>query len=321
VQKGRQIVSKILVTGSEGTIGKRLVECLEARGHVVYGVDAKHTSRELYERADVGEYRQIRRAIDNFYPDVVYHLAAEFGRLNGDTYYEQNWKTNVIGTRHILEIQEEYDFRLVFASSSEVYGEFADRDYLHEGDVQAKMGAPRLTNDYAISKWVNEQQIINATERYNTDTVTLRFFNAYGPGEYYTPYRSVVALFVYRALMGLPFKVYEGYHRTFMYVDDFIPTLANAHEEGAAGVTYNIGGVDYRSVEELADLVILHTGCDPELAVRVGQETHNTTSKRPDIRRATEVLGHDPTVPLEIGVPRLIEWMRDVYDLKQLAPA
>jgi len=115
-------------------------------------------------------------------------------------------------------------------------------------------------NDYAVTKWVNEVQVMNFENRFGTPIVRLRFFNAYGPGEYYHNYRSVVCLFGYRALHGLAYEVFLGYHRVFMYIDDFIPTLANVANNFQAGEVYNIGDDEFRSVKDMSDLILETVG-------------------------------------------------------------
>src|SRR4030042_25742 len=119
---GGSIMSKILVTGSKGTLGTPLVEELKKRGHEVWQCDLQHQRDDNYIRADVAEYRQLERVFEQKY-DYVYHLAAEFGRINGEEYYDTLWETNVIGTRNVLELQKIKGFRLIFASSSEIYGD------------------------------------------------------------------------------------------------------------------------------------------------------------------------------------------------------
>lgn len=302
---------KILVTGALGTLGRPLVAELRRRGYTVHGCDLRHDSDERNIRCDVSDYRQMARVLEGEY-DVVYHLAAEFGRWNGEHFYEQAWRSNVIGTRNILELQRAHGFRLVFTSSSEVYGD-AGGDVLDEGVMERE--AVTQQNDYAISKWVNEVQCRNFMDRYGSDIVRVRLFNAYGPGEHYHAYRSVVCLFAYRALHGIPFDVYRDYHRVFMYIDDLIPTFANVHERGVTGEVYNIGGVEYRSVEELAALVLRETGAPESLIQWQSTDAHNRKNKRPDVSKAAAALGHNPTVTLEEGIPRTVAWLRGVYGI------
>lgn len=309
---------RVLVTGSEGTLGRALISELEERGHEVWGCDLMHSGRrEKYVRADIADPLQLERAFERSSPHLVYHLAAEFGRLNGEEYTSQLWRTNCQGTKHVLDACGTWGVRMVFASSSEVYGEEPfDTPDLEE--VLLDRNVPMLSNEYAISKYTNELQVRNHIRRFGTRVAVLRFFNAYGPGETYHPYRSVVALFVHAALSGKKWQVFEGYHRTFMWVGDFIPTLANAStaEEIWDGRAINIGGDDYRSVEELSEIVIASTGCDPALAELVGSDRHNVVDKKPNIERAQCLLGHKPGTKLEVGVPKTVKWMRAWKQLK-----
>ena len=132
--------------------------------------------------------------------DVVYHLAAEFGRWNGEDYYENLWRTNAVGTKNIIRMQEREGFQAVYFSSSEVYGDY---DGVMSEDVMDRVEIKQI-NDYAMSKWVNEMQILNSATQYGTKSVRVRLFNTYGPGEYYSPYRSVICLFCYRILHDIP---------------------------------------------------------------------------------------------------------------------
>jgi dTDP-glucose 4,6-dehydratase len=140
-----------------------------------------------------------------------------------------------------------------------------------------------------------------------------RFFNAYGPGEHYHNYRSVVCLFAYRALHRLPYDVYMGYHRVFMYIDDFIPTLANVVNNFVPGEVYNIGGDEFRSVKEMSDLVLKHLELDDSLVNYLPEDKHNVVNKRPNIEKAKSAFGHSPKVTLEQGIPLTVDWMQKTY--------
>lgn len=304
-------MAKILVTGSQGTLGRPLVRELRRRGHEVWGCDLQHHADEQVLRADVREYRQLEQLLDRTGPvDYVYHLAAEFGRINGEEFYETLWTTNVVGTRHVLELQRRHGFKLIFASSSEIYGD-RHEDVLHE-DIPLQQSIIQH-NDYATTKWVNEIQIMNFEKRHDSPIVRLRFFNAYGPGERYHSYRSVICLFAYRAMMGLPYTVYKGYKRVFMYIDDFIPTLANVCERFVPGEVYNIGGTEFASVETASNLILQSLGLDDSRVEYLPEDAHNVQNKRPDISRAAEAFGHAPRVTLEEGIPLTVDWMRQIY--------
>src|SRR3982074_1492020 len=107
-----------------------------------------------------------------------------------------------------------------------------------------------------MTKWVNEMQIRNSAQQYGTESVVVRLFNTYGPGEYYSPYRSVNCRFLYCALMGLPWVVYRGHARTSTYLTDTVRTLANIVGNFKPGETYNIGGEAEHSIEELSDIIV-----------------------------------------------------------------
>ena len=121
----------ILVTGGTGAVGTYLVSELRKRGHNVFVCDMKHHHNQNYIRCDVGEFHQVERlwtgggwekgySLDSRKFDMVYHLAAEFGRWNGEDYYENVWRTNAVGTKNILRMQEKEGFKAVYFSSSEV---------------------------------------------------------------------------------------------------------------------------------------------------------------------------------------------------------
>lgn len=278
------------------------------RAHEVLGIDIRHHVDGI--RADVAEYRQLEAALPKDV-DLVYHLAAEFGRYNGEDFYEQVWRTNAIGTKNVLRLQKERGFKLIFASSSEVYGERPET-WLKE---DLPLSPLLLSNDYALSKLVNEGQLENARKQWGSQSMTLRFFNAYGPGEHYHRYRSVVCLFCYCALKRLPITVYKGYYRVFQYIDDLVATLASAADRFTPGLVANVGGTEFCSVEDLCGVIRKHVEIAPELITLLPEEAHNVVSKRPDITRAVETLGHDPKVTLAEGIPRTLDWMRQTYDL------
>jgi dTDP-glucose 4,6-dehydratase len=205
----------ILVTGGLGFIGSNLVRELESRGHEVWTCDITHSDMERNVRCDVGKYRQVEHVFESRQFDYVYHAAAEYGRWNGEDYYENLWMTNAVGTKNILRLQEKKKFRLIFFGSAEVYGDY---DSVMNENVMENVPIKQM-NDYAISKWVNELQIINSATMFKTETVRVRLFNVYGPGEHYTPYRGWIPKFIYKNLHNEPYTVYVGHKRTLEFVE------------------------------------------------------------------------------------------------------
>jgi dTDP-glucose 4,6-dehydratase len=314
---------RILVTGALGTVGRGLVAELSRRGHSVLGLDISHNFDEVgfsvktdispasYVRCDVGMHRQLDRVFKDLGPfDYVFHAAAEFGRWNGEDFYEQLWHTNVVGTKNVTTCQQEHGFRLIQFSSSEVYGDWPD---LMVESIMDEYEVKQL-NDYAMTKWVNEMQVRNSQVAAGVESVVIRLFNTYGPGEYYSPYRSVNCRFLYCALSGQPFTVYRGHTRTSTYLQDSVNTIANITENFRPGATYNIGGDAHHSIEELADVVIQVTGADRALIQYEESEAMTTKHKRVDVTKAIGDLGHTNSYTLEEGLRLTADWMKKVYD-------
>tara|TARA_Y100001934_G_scaffold132030_1_gene160109 strand:- start:241 stop:1158 length:918 start_codon:yes stop_codon:yes gene_type:complete len=304
---------KILVTGGLGAIGSQLCKQLKNQDNEIWICDLYHSNKQKYLRCDISKYQQIEKVITLIQPDFVYHLAAEFGRINGEDHYFQLWQTNAIGTKNILRLQEKYNFKMCFTSSSEIYGDWKG---LMSEDVPDQNPINQL-NDYAISKWVNEMQIINSTARFNTETVRVRLFNTYGPGEYYSPYRSVICQFVYRALHNMPYTVYLDHHRTSSYVDDTVRTLANICKPQyfRPGEVYNIAGNEYHDIKTISDMILSYLGKDDKEITYQTFEKHNTGDKKGDLTKAQDHLDHQPTVKLTDGIPLTIEWQKTIYGI------
>jgi dTDP-glucose 4,6-dehydratase len=244
--------------------------------------------------------------------DFVYHLAAEYGRWNGEDHYDNLWRTNVIGTKNMLRLQELHRFRMIFFSSAEVYGDY---DGLMSEDVMEKLPIKQM-NDYAITKWAGEMQCLNHAAMFGVDVVRVRPVGCYGPHEYYSPYRGVIPIFVYHSLMGRKFTVYRGHKRIFDYVEDTCRTFANIADNFVAGEVYNVGGREdwVVTVEELADIVLKATGASPSLAEYKGEEAYTTRVKTVDFSKARRDLKHDPKVDIGEGIRRYVAWARKVYE-------
>jgi len=301
---------KILATGGLGTVGEVLVEELRKRGYDVWSCDLFHHHDPQYVRCDVRQYRQLEAIFDNHSFDYVYHLAAEFGRWNGEDHYENLWGTNCVGTKNLIRLQEKHKFNMIFFSSSEVYG---DWEGAMSEDVMEKYEIKQL-NDYAMTKWVGEMQILNSAAMSGTQTVRVRLFNTYGPGEYYSPYRSAICVFIYRALCDIPYTVYLGHRRTSTYVTDTVSSLANIVENFKAGEVYNIGGNQEHDMKYVSGLILDYLGkSDTSLVHYKDGEPFTTKNKKIDISKAVRDLGHNPKITLEEGIPKTVEWMKEVY--------
>ncbi len=304
---------RILVTGARGTVGAFLVSELESRGHEVWSMDRGHYHGLRYRRGDVGEFRQFESVVEAAHPDLVYHLAAEFGRRNGEDFYETMWKANAVGNKNLLALQRRLGYRSVVFSSSEVYGDY---DGVMDEDVLTRVPIRQL-NDYAISKWVNEMQCLNAADEWGAEVVRVRLFNTYGPGEHFSEYRSAICRFIYKAMLHEELTIYLDHKRTSTYVTDTCRTLANIAEGFVPGAVYNIGGEELHDMKSVNDMILDYMGSDDSHVTYAESEPMTTKDKIVDCSKARRDLDHNPLVPLEVGIPKTVDWMRGVYAPRQ----
>jgi len=304
-------MSKILVTGGLGFIGSNLVPELRKRGCEVWICDLGHSEGPDYIRCDVTKYRQLERIFEEHDFSYVYHLAAEYGRWNGEDYYENLWLTNVVGTKNMLRLQEKHRFRMIFFSSAEVYGDYGS---VMREDVMDKVPIKQM-NDYAITKWVGELQVLNSAVMFGTETVRVRPVNAYGPHEHYSPYRGVIPAFIYKVLKDEPYTVYLGHKRIFDYVEDTCRTFANIIDNFKPGEVYNIGGKEEWECEikYVSDIILGYLDKNDSKITYKEAEPFTTMVKHIDFSKARSDLKHDPKVRLEEGIQKTIEWMKQIY--------
>jgi len=308
-------MARILITGGYGFIGTNLYNELKSRNHDVYQCDLLNSDRDNYIRADVRNLRQIQNVFALFGEfDFVYHLAAEYGRWNGEAYYENLWETNVIGTKNILSLQTDHRFKLIFFSSAEVYGDYSG---LMSEDVMEshKISDTYQMNDYAITKWAGELMCLNATRMNGNEIVRVRPVNCYGPHEEYTPYRGFIPKFIFHALFDKPYTVYKGHRRIIDYVEDTCRTFANITDNFIPGEVYNIGSkTDWEmDIKSYSDIILKTIGVDDSIVEYKESEPNTTLVKTMDFGKAVRDLKHNPTIDPEKGIALTVEWMKNYY--------
>lgn len=270
--------------------------------------DLHSVRNDDYVRCDVREIRQLERVFEKRKLEYVYHLAAEYGRWNGEDYYENLWQSNAIGLKNVIRLQEKFKFRLVFFSSAEVYGDYGGK---MSEEVMDSVAIKQL-NDYAITKWAGELMCLNSAGQFGTETIRVRPVNCYGPREYYTPYRGFIPKFIHHALLGKPYVVYTGHRRIIDFVEDSCRTFANILGNFIPGEVYNVAGRPEweRDIKAYSDLVLRVVGRDDSIVTYKEFEPFTTRVKHVDCSKAVRDLGHNPRVSPEEGIRRTVEWMR-----------
>ncbi len=310
---------RALVTGCAGFVGSHLTESLLADGEDVIGVDCFNDN---YGRRE--KLRNLERAMDwrgfEFVPidlargelfelveecDTVFHLAAEPGvRSSWGDRFEQYLRNNVQATQQLLEAAASSPrTRLVYASSSSVYGEAAR--FPTPEDV-----TPRPVSPYGLTKLSAEQLCDLYHLCHGINVVSLRLFSVYGPRQ-----RPDMAFnrFCRAALEGAPIDVFGDGDQTrdFTYVGDVVTGLRiAAATPGIEGGVFNLGGGSQVSVHDA--LALIGELAERELTISYSESPHgDVRDTRADTTRARQRLGFVPATPLAEGLASEFEWMRE----------
>jgi dTDP-L-rhamnose 4-epimerase len=347
------MVETILVTGGAGFIGKSVCNELLGRGHRVRILDSlieqvhgKHPAGNTlpgaeFIRADVRDGDAVARALRGV--DSVIHLAAEVGVGQSMYEVERYTSTNDVGTAVLFErLIDNPVRRVVTASSMSIYGEGlyqtadgtiiedavrgtvrdgqADWDPLDENGrplipvATPEWKRPSLQSIYALNKYVQERTTHIMGQPYGVETVCLRLFNVYGPGQALSnPYTGVLAIFASRLMNGQPPLIFEDgeQRRDFVHVRDVARAFADALElPQAAGGTFNIGSGRDRSVREVAESLAQAMNRNDIEPIIVGK------ARAGDIRHcfceaslARAVLGFEAREDFTVGLADLAEWV------------
>jgi UDP-glucose 4-epimerase len=316
----------ILVTGAAGFLGSNLCRVLLEGGHTVRGVDNLSQSTMLnvepllgearfrFAREDVRDEEAMRRQADG--ASVVVHLAAFKIPRYGNAL--DTLLVNTHGTESMLKAAAAAKARLVFASTSDVYGKnprlpFVETDDLHLGETGVKRWA------YATSKIVDEHLCLAYQQERGVPVTILRFFGSYGPGQNRTWWGGPQSVFIDAALRGQEMDVHgDGQQtRSFTYVDDTVDGIVRGmFSERAVGEIFNIGNTKPVTIQALAEMVWRLAGTGQPKIRRVSYQAfgryEDVRARVPEIGKAREVLGFEPRVGLEEGLRRTIAWQRAV---------
>jgi nucleoside-diphosphate-sugar epimerase len=298
---------RFLVTGAAGFIGSHLAEALAAAGHEVRGVDAftdyydPALKEENARRLDVERLDLAADELDLDGVDGVFHLAGQPGvRASWGADFELYVRRNVLATQRVFEQAGAAAVRVVFASSSSVYGDA-------ESYPTPEETVPRPISPYGITKLACEH-LAHAYRRGGLEAVTLRYFTVYGPRQ--RPDMAFTAL-VTALAEDRPFLLFGdgGAARSFTYVGDAVAATIAAMERGRGGTTYNVGGGEEATMSE-AIAVAERIADRPLRLERLPAAAGDVRRTRADVARARDDLGWAPTTALEEGLRAQWEWAR-----------
>jgi nucleoside-diphosphate-sugar epimerase len=303
-----------LVTGGAGFIGSHLAEELRRRGETVRVVDNLSTGKRPnldhitgveFVEGDLADLDVARRAVDGC--EFVLHQAAipSVPRSVKDPITSN--RANIDATLNVLVAARDAGVtRVVFAGSSSAYG---DTPTLPKREDMPT--AP--LSPYALQKLVGEQYMQMFTKLYALETVTIRYFNVFGPRQDpSSPYSGVISLFISALVEGRPPTIYGDGNQTrdFTYVANVVDGVLRASQSPkASGHVINVATGGRVSLNQLFQALRELIGSSVE-PVYAEPRAGDVRDSQADISRARELLDYEPLVPFEEGLRRTLEWYR-----------
>ena len=306
----------VLVTGCAGFIGSHVAESLLARGDKVRGIDSflDYYPREVKERNLAGfrenpdfsfvEADLIDADLDSLAADVdaVIHLAAQAGvRASWGKEFSVYCDSNIQATQRLLEACVPRKTRLVYSSSSSIYGDASDFPTREES-------LPSPVSPYGVSKLAGEHLCRLYTVSSGVPTISLRYFTVYGPRQ-----RPDMAFhkFLRAQLTGSSISLYDDGEQTrdFTFVGDAVNANLLALEAGTSGSVYNIGGGSRVTVNHVLELIERISGT-PVRVERLGKQRGDVRHTHAATELAASDLGWSPSTGLEEGLTAEFEWLR-----------
>jgi UDP-glucuronate 4-epimerase len=296
---------RYVVTGAAGFIGSHLAEALVAAGHEVVGVDCFTDFYDPAEKEANARGLDVRRldlAEETLGLDGVggvFHLAAQAGVRSFGDVFPLYVRRNLLATQRVLEAAAAAGTRVVFASSSSIYGQA-------EAYPTPEDAVPQPISPYGITKLGCEQLAHSYALAFGLDAVMLRYFTVYGP-------RQRPDMFFRRVcdalLGGGSFEIYGSgeQSRSFTEVGDAVGATIAAMERAPSGAVYNVGGGDEASMLEAIALLEQISG--RKLAVtHVKVARGDVRRTKADVTRIRETLGWEPRTSLADGLARMWAW-------------
>lgn len=329
---------RVLITGGTGFIGSHLSQAFLERGDEVTVLDTASTAKVLDFRnnpAYAGRFQYVKGSVLDYTlldglarkSDLCYHLAAVVGV---EHYVDDPFgvlDVNINGTQNVLRAAFHNDCKVVFSSTSEIYGKSMKvpfREY--EDRVLGPTSIDRWC--YSTSKAAGEHFCF-AYAKFGVPIVILRYFNVYGPKLDKIDRGRVITIFMGQLLRNEPLTIVnEGRQtRSFTYVDDAIrATMACGLVDQAVGGIFNIGTDRETTILELAKVMLKQFGRDPEDPKNIifkkqeevyGKSYQDIDRRVPDVTRMKTILNVQPQVSLEEGVRKTCEWFKKTENFRE----
>lgn len=305
---------RILVTGGAGFLGSHLCDRLLDAGHEVLCVDNFYSSTKANVQHHLPNPRFELMRHDVTFPlyvevDEIYHLACPASPVHYQRDPVQTTKTAVHGSINALGLAKRTGARILLTSTSEVYGDPEVHPQTEDYWGRVNPIGPRAC--YDEGKRAAETLFFDYWRQHDLEIKVVRLFNCYGPRMHPHDGR-VVSNFIVSALRGTPLTVYgDGSQtRSFCYVDDLVDGLIRMMESPHELTgPINIGNPGEFTIQELADLVLDITGSSSTIE-RLPLPVDDPSRRRPDIARAKQSLGWEPTLALREGLVRTVEHFR-----------
>jgi len=316
---------KVMITGVAGLIGSHLAEKLLDTGYEVHGLDMVDITESqnlcnlinrhgfVYYQGDITSAHDLN---EFFQKDgsVIYHLASVVGV---NRYMEDPLSlidTGVMGTRSLIGLCHKYKVRMLFASTSEVYGRNPVIPWSEEDD--RVLGATNVDRwSYSSAKALCEHMLFGMHHKDNWPMSIVRFFNVYGPRQ--NPI-YVVSKSIHRVLNGHQPELYDGGSQTrcFTFIDDVIDgIILAATSDKAIGEIINLGNPKENSMSEVIDAVLEASGSklkpvNVSTKQKYGNVYEDIPRRVPDVTKAFELLGWKPATDMKEGVKKTVEWAK-----------
>ncbi|OKH38678.1 NAD-dependent dehydratase [[Phormidium ambiguum] IAM M-71] len=303
---------RILVTGGAGFIGSHLIDRLMTEGHEVLCLDNFYTGhkRNLLKWLDNPYFELIRHDVTEpirLEVQQIYHLACPASPVHYQFNPIKTVKTNVMGTLNMLGLAKRVKARLLLASTSEVYGDPDVHPQVEE--YRGNVNPIGIRSCYDEGKRIAETLAFDYHRENDVEIRVARIFNTYGPRMLENDGR-VVSNFVVQALRGIPLTVYGtgSQTRSFCYVSDLVEGLMRLMNGEHTGPV-NLGNPDEYTILELAQKIQQMVNPDADIKYEPLPQD-DPKQRQPDITKAKNWLGWQPTIPLEEGLKLTIEDFR-----------